>query len=202
MDVRRVFDNVKPIFDKYRNEEHVEFEIRVGKFNCGTFDTDVGKVGFENILEGLKKYDGWERVVNRSEEVFYRKTDNLRISIDEDTSEEKIVKKDKVHNEDFGKLINAPYDIRFGVSIEHPIEDYEGEMDMKKTKRRMSFIRKNLSIDMTIVQGDVEDLDTEDPNTYQIELEIIDPKLVKDDNELFNILHKVKDLFNILDSSN
>jgi len=54
---------------------------------------------------------------------------------------------------------------------------------------------------MTIVQGDVEDLDTEDPNTYQIELEIIDPKLVKDDNDLFNILHKVKDLFNILNTS-
>jgi hypothetical protein len=75
-------------------------------------------------------------------------------------------------------------------------------MDMKKTKRRMSFIRKNLSIDMTVVEGDVEDLDTEDPNSYQVELEIIDPSLVKDDNELFNILHKVKDLFNILDSSN
>ena len=59
---------------------------------------------------------------------------------------------------------------------------------MKKTKRRMSFIRKNLSIDMTVVEGDVEDLDTEDPNSYQVELEIIDPSLVKDDNELFNIL--------------
>ena len=70
-------------------------------------------------------------------------------------------------------------------------------MDMKKTKRRMSFIRKNLSIDMTVVEGDVEDLDTEDPNSYQVELEIIDPSLVKDDNELFNILHKVKDVFNI-----
>jgi hypothetical protein len=61
----------------------------------------------------------------------------------------------------------------------------------------MSFIRKNLSIDMTVVEGDVEDLDTEDPNSYQVELEIIDPSLVKDDNELFNILHKVKDVFNI-----
>ncbi len=68
---------------------------------------------------------------------------------------------------------------------------------MKKTKRRISFIRKNLSIDMTVVEGDVEDLDMEDPNSYQVELEIIDPSLVKDDNELFNILHKVKDVFNI-----
>lgn len=201
MDVRSIFERVKPVFDKYRNEEHIEFEVRIGKFNCGTFDTNVGKAEFETILDGLKRYDGWERVVSTAEEVFYRESDNLRISIDENTSEEKIVQKDKVHKEDFDKLVNAPFDIRFGVSVETPIEDYEGDMDKKKMKRRMSFIRKNLSIDMTIVQGDVEDLDTEDPNSYQIELEIIDPKLVKDDNELFNILHKVKDLFNILNTS-
>lgn len=201
MDVRSIFERVKPVFDKYRNEEHIEFEVRIGKFNCGTFDTNVGKAEFETILDGLKRYDGWERVVSTAEEVFYRESDNLRISIDENTSEEKIVQKDKVHKEDFDKLVNAPFDIRFGVSVETPIEDYEGDMDKKKMKRRMSFVRKNLSIDMTIVQGDVEDLDTEDPNSYQIELEIIDPKLVKDDNELFNILHKVKDLFNILNTS-
>ena len=74
-------------------------------------------------------------------------------------------------------------------------------MDKKKNKYRLSFIRKNLSIDMTIINGDVEDMDTEDPNRYQIEFEIIDPKLVTDDNTLFNIVHKIKDVFNILDSS-
>ena len=54
---------------------------------------------------------------------------------------------------------------------------------------------------MTCVTGDVEDMDMEDPNSYQVELEIINPKLVENDNCLFNILHKVKDLFNILDTS-
>jgi hypothetical protein len=202
MDVKAIFHKVKPLFEKYKNDEHIEFEIRVGKFNAGAFDTDVGAQGFNAILDGLRKYDGWERVVNTTEEVFYRESDNLRISIDENTSEEKIVKKTRVHNEDFKKLGNAPYDIRFGISVETPVDDYEGEMDKRKTKRRLSFIRKNLSIDVTAVTGDVEDMDTEDPNVYQIEMEIINPKLVKDDNELFNILHKVKDLFNILDSSN
>lgn len=197
MDVKAIFHKVKPLFEKYKNDEHIEFEIRVGKFNTGAFDTDVGAQGFNTILDGLRKYDGWERVVNTTEEVFYRESDNLRISIDENTSEEKIVKKTRVHNEDFKKLGNAPYDIRFGISVETPVDDYEGEMDKRKTKRRLSFIRKNLSIDVTAVTGDVEDMDTEDPNVYQIEMEIIDPKLVKDDNELFNILHKVKDVFNI-----
>jgi hypothetical protein len=202
MDVKSIFEKVKPVFEKYKNDEHIEFEVRIGKFNSGTFDTDVGAQRFNSILDGLRKYDGWERVMNTAEEVFYRESDNLRISIDENTAEEKIVKKLRVHNEDFKKLGNAPYDIRFSVSTETPVEDYEGEMDKKKTKRRLSFIRKNLSIDMTVVTGDMEDMDTEDPNVYQIEMEIVNPKLVKDDNELFNILHKVKDLFNILDTSN
>ena len=201
MDVRTLFESIKPLFEQHKNDEHVEFEFRLGKFNCGTFDTDVGKQRFELVLDGLRQYTGWEQIVSINEEVFYRESDNLRISIDSTTGDEKIVKKERVHNEDFDKLRGAPYDVRFGISKETPIEDYEGEMDKKKNKYRLSFIRKNLSIDMTIINGDVEDMDTEDPNRYQIEFEIIDPKLVTDDNTLFNIVHKIKDVFNILDSS-
>lgn len=201
MDVRTLFESIKPLFDQHKNDEHVEFEFRLGKFNCGTFDTDVGKQRFELVLDGLRQYAGWEQIVSINEEVFYRQSDNLRISIDSTTGDEKIVKKERVRNEDFDKLRGAPYDVRFGISKETPIEDYEGEMDKKKNKYRLSFIRKNLSIDMTIINGDVEDMDTEDPNRYQIEFEIIDPKLVTDDNMLFNIVHKIKDVFNILDSS-
>lgn len=201
MDVRTLFESIKPLFEQHKNDEHIEFEFRLGKFNCGTFDTDVGKQRFELVLDGLRQYAGWERIVSINEEVFYRESDNLRISIDSTTGDEKIVKKERVHNEDFDKLRGAPYDVRFGISRETPVEDYEGEMDKKKNKYRLSFIRKNLSIDMTIINGDVEDMDTEDPNRYQIEFEIIDPKLVTDDNTLFNIVHKIKDVFNILDSS-
>jgi len=201
MDVRTLFESIKPLFEQHKNDEHVEFEFRLGKFNCGTFDTDVGKQRFELVLDGLRQYAGWERIVSINEEVFYRESDNLRISIDSTTGDEKIVKKERVHNEDFDKLRGSPYDVRFGISKETPVEDYEGEMDKKKNKYRLSFIRKNLSIDMTIINGDVEDMDTEDPNRYQIEFEIIDPKLVMDDNMLFNIVHKIKDVFNILDSS-
>ena len=201
MDVRTLFESIKPLFEQHKNDEHVEFEFRLGKFNCGTFDTDVGKQRFELVLDGLRQYPGWEQIVSINEEVFYRESDNLRISIDSTTGDEKIVKKERVHNEDFEKLRGAPYDVRFGISKETPVEDYEGEMDKKKNKYRLSFIRKNLSIDMTIINGDVEDMDTEDPNRYQIEFEIIDPNLVTDDNTLFNIIHKIKDVFNILDSN-
>jgi len=71
-------------------------------------------------------------------------------------------------------------------------------MDRKRTKRRQSFIRKNLSIDMTISSGDVVDKDAEDPNHYQIELEIIDPSDVSCQEEYFNILWKVNDILKII----
>lgn len=201
MDVHTLFDSIKPIFEAHKNDENVEFELRIGKFNCGVFDTDVGQQGFQCILDGLKQYQGWEKILTTREEVFYRESDNLRISIDENTGDEKIIKKERIKNEDFKQLRHAPYDVRFSASKEIPVEDYEGEMDMKKTKDRLSFIRKNLSIDMTICTGDVEDMDAENSSTYQVELEIIDPKKITNDDELFNVLHKVKDVFNILNTS-
>lgn len=197
MNVQKVFETIQPIFEKYQHEEHVEFEMRLGKFNCGVFDTDVSKEKFEFMMDGLKKYDGWEKILSTNEEVYYRENDNLRISIDEDAETETIIHKEVIHKENFLKLKNTPYDLRFSVSREVPVEQYEGEMDKKKTKERTSFIRKNLSIDLTIVTGESEDMDSEESTTYQVEFEIIDPKKVEDDEKLFNIIHKVKDLFNM-----
>ena len=56
----------------------------------------------------------------------------------------------------------------------------------------------NLSIDMTVCQGTSEDMDSEEFTVFQIEFEIIDPRKVTDIDTLFNIIHKIKDLFNIL----
>jgi hypothetical protein len=80
--------------------------------------------------------------------------------------------------------------------VEH---DYDSEMDCKKTKSRISFIRKNLSIDLTEISGNVQDMDSEESCTYQIEFEIIKPQNVEDKDTLFNIIHKIKDVFIMLD---
>ena len=127
MNVHKVCDIIEPIFNKYKDDEHIEMEMRLGKYNGKFFDTNIG----ENMLP-----------------------------------------------------------------IEH---DYDSEMDCKKTKTRTSYIRKNLSIDMTSIIGGAQDMDSEDPFTYQVEFEIIKPENVEDKNTLFNIIHKIKDLFNILE---
>ena len=200
MNVHKVCDTIEPIFNKYKDDEHVEMEMRLGKYNGKFFDTNIGEKMYISLMKGLNKYDGWERIETSQTEVFYREKDNLRITIDESTNEETVIRKERVHVEDFKQLEGTPFDIRFCVSKELQIEhDYDSEMDCKKTKTRTSYIRKNLSIDMTSIIGGAQYIDSEDPFTYQVEFEIIKPENVEDKDTLFNIIHKIKDLFNILE---
>jgi hypothetical protein len=176
--------------------------MRLGKFNGKMFDTNVGKTTFDRVMIGLQRYMGWEKVIGMEHEVFYRESDGVRLSVDESTGEETFVRKERVKNEDFKKIKDTPFDVRFSVSKEIPLpEDTNRDMDKKKTKKRMSFIRKNLSIDMTICIGDTQDMDAEDPMSYQIEFEIIDPRCVQTKDEMFNIIHKIKDVFKLLDTN-
>ena len=199
MNFHKICDTVEPILDKYKNEDYIEMEFRLGKFNGTFFDTNIGEKMYIAILNGLNKYTGWDRIVQSETEVFYREKDNLRITIDESTNEETIIKKERVHVEDFKQLEGTPFDIRFSVCKEIPMDhDYESEMDGKKTKTRTSYIRKNVSIDVTSISGNTQDMDSEDPFTYQVEFEIMKPQNVEDKDTLFNIIHKIKDLFNIL----
>ena len=103
--------------------------------------------------------------------------------------------------EDFKKIKGAPYDIRFSIckEVAQPDDMELNDMDRKRFKKRISFIRKNLSIDMTISTGDSEDMDNEDPTSYQVEFEIIKPEDVSSRNELFNIIYKINDVFKLLE---
>lgn len=194
MDTKSITEKIKDVFETHKNEEHIEVEIRLGKHNGSLFDTNVGKETFERVLKGLRKYDGWEETKTTSTDVFYDDTNGIRITSDEDTGEQVMVQKIKVVKEDF-KF--EPLDVRFSISREIPTHG-SYDMDRKRSKYRHSFIRKNLSIDMTVSSGDSVDMDSEDVSSYQIELEIVKPSDVGSYNDLFNILHKVNDLSKLI----
>ena len=42
-----LFEKWESMFYKHQNDENVEIEIRFGKMNRGTFDTNIGKDTFE-----------------------------------------------------------------------------------------------------------------------------------------------------------
>lgn len=189
--MNNLFENVYPIFLKFQNEKYIEFEMRLGKINRGSFDTNVGQQMFEKVLSGLKKYKGWEHVSKKNDVAYYK--DNIRLIIDDDTDESVQVIKQKLVKTDYS-LDNKHFDVRFSVAKETPCQQVVDEFTSARKRTRESFIRKNLSIDMTIITGNPADLDSEEENTYQIEFEIIDPKKVCDRDTLYNIIHKIQDV--------
>lgn len=200
MNIQTVMKKVLPVFEKFKHTEHAEFELRLGKFNGTFFDTNVGEENFNRILDGLQRYDGWESVTEKSYEIFYSDNDNVRLTVDDDTEDQVQIQKISMHKEDFKKYKNTPFDVRVSVSKETPIEG-EFIMNSKRCKKRISFLRKNLSIDMTISTGDARDIDAEDATSFQIELEIVDPTKVENNDQLFNILYKVNDIFKLLSNN-
>lgn len=200
MNIANVTKKVLPLFEEHKNGENVEVEMRLGKFNGNMFDTNVSEEIFNRVMSGLRKYNGWESVTEKTYDVFYNNENNVRLTVDQETEDQVQVQKSNIVKEDFKRYKNAPLDLRFSISKEIPVEG-DFIMDRKRTKNRVSFLRKNLTIDMTISSGDTEDMDSENDTCYQIELEIVDPSLVSTRDELFNIIHKINDLFNLLPNS-
>jgi len=193
-DIKSITEKLRPVFESHKDEENIEVEIRLGKHNGSLFDTNVGKETFERVLDGLKKYNGWENIKTTTSENYYNDANSIRITVNEDTGEQTMIQKINVVKEDF---TGEPLDMRFSVSREIPTWG-EYPMDRKRTKTRYSFLRKNLSIDMTISSGDNVDMDSEEECSYQIELEIVKPQDVGTRDEFFNILHKVNDLSKLI----
>ena len=194
MDIKHITDTILPTFEALKTEENIEVEIRLGKHNGSLFDTNVGRDTWERVLKGLKNYDGWESTKYIESDVYYNDVNNVRITSNEDTGEQTMIQKISVVKEDFKC---DPLDVRVCIAREIPTSG-EYEMDRKRTKMRHSFVRKNLSIDMTISSGDNVDMDSEEEASYQIELEIVKPGDVDSVYKLFNIINKVNDLVKIM----
>jgi len=194
MDIKHITDTILPSFEALKAEENIEVEVRLGKHNGSLFDTNVGKETWERVLKGLKNYDGWESTNYTESDVYYNDNSNVRITSNEDTGEQTMIQKISVVKEDFKC---DPLDVRVCIAREIPTSG-EYEMDRKRTKMRHSFVRKNLSIDMTISSGDNVDMDSEEEASYQIELEIVKPGDVDSVYKLFNIINKVADLVKIM----
>ena len=191
------FDQIEPLFNQFKNRANVEIEMRLGKIAYGKFETNVGRSTFQKVLDGLQKYPGWEKVTKSNTTVYF--SGDVRVVDDDDSGSSSVHKKTKLKKSDVG-LQDKPFDLRFSVSTEvscpRPGENTEYE-DMR-VRKRTSFLRKNLSIDMTVVSGDADDPDSEENERYEIELEIVNPQSVKDKNELYNIVHKVDDILKLL----
>ena len=196
---RRLYDNWSPVIRKWAQEPDVEIEFRLGRKTAHKFDTNIGQEAFQKLLKALGRYDGWESMSKGTYTVYYGEQ-NKRITVDEATDESVAVIKTKIEALDFS-LDDKPFDIRLGVAKEKPYEQDDEEMTSVKTKKRWSFVRKNLSIDLTQMQGDPEDKDADEDSTWHVEFEIVNPKDLGDRDKLFALMHKIFDLLNCLETA-
>ena len=188
-----LFDKWEKVIEDHRLKDNVEIEVRFGRRSGSKFDTNVGEATFKKVLGALNKYQEWESTSHMTSTVYYFEG-GKRLSVDEETDEQVGQVKTRVTVDDV-ELQNQPLDIRLGISSEVPWE-YDGEETSteQKTKERWSFVRKNLSIDMSIIKGTPDDKDSDEDTTYQIEMEIIKPSEIQNKIELYNLLYKVFDV--------
>lgn len=190
---RSLYDAWAPHILRHAKSDHVEIEIRLGRKTPAKFDTNVGREAFQKILSSLERFDGWESKTVKTYSVYY--AGSRRVTVDEATDETEAVIKSRVTAHDY-VLPNSPFDVRLAVSTEVPYEPNDEEMESVKEKKRWSFVRKNLSIDLSQIKGDPEDPDSDEDTTWHVELEIINPKDIGDQDKLFALLYKI---FNVLD---
>lgn len=188
-----LFAKWESLIDAHKLKDNIEIELRFGRKSGRGFDTNVGKATFEKVLRALNKYQEWETTKHTNATVYYF-AGSKRLTVDEDTDEQVGHIKKRVVVDDF-EMAQSHFDVRIGISTEEPFE-YDGDETSteQKTKERWSFVRKNLSIDMTIIKGTPDDKDSDDDTAYQIEMEIVDPSKIQTKNELFNIVYKVFDV--------
>ena len=194
--MKTAFNLFEPHFTKHHNKKNVEIEMRLGRISGNKFDTNIGKESFNKAIKSLEKFKKWD-VVEVNEYDAYYGQNGLRTTRYEDDTQESIIKK-RVANIDYNSR-DLPFDIRLGISTEdthQPCDDTE--YDCVKHKKRTSYTRKGLRIDCTIVTGDPDDMDAEETEEYQIEFEIINVKTVKNRNDFYNHIYKIKNLCDCL----
>lgn len=197
-----LFNAWENTIETYKDTPNVEIEIRLGKVNRGKFDTNIGQQTFEKVLRRLRKFDGWESTSESQSTVYYDTAASKRVVMNDVTDEmESCVIKKRLHVND-QPLNGFPVDARIGISSEVPYdrnEDADENFTRVKKRKRYSFVRKGLSIDLSEVSGDADDKDSEEATEYQIELEIIDPpKNAAERHQVFNIIYKISDICKIM----
>jgi len=99
-------------------------------------------------------------------------------------------------------LSGFPVDVRLGISSEVPYnrdDDADENFTRVKKRKRYSFVRKGLSIDLSEVSGDADDKDSEEATEYQIELESLNPPVyAAERHQVFNIVYKISDICKIM----
>jgi hypothetical protein len=182
---------LKEYVEKFKDEEHLEIEYRLGYLDNDEFKTDVGKEFFDKITDKLIDSEAWSSIENEnSEDYFYN---GKRLSISEKDLKGTCIKKDKLAVIDF-IFSGTGFDLRVSFSKEMPSNRFPKEKaNYKRIKERTSYNYKHLSFDLTKVT--FEDNTVED-HVFEIELETkkLDLSKMTSHYLVHDSLMKIKDM--------
>lgn len=187
------------LVDKYKDEENLEIEFRLGYLDNDEFKTDVGKEFFDKITNNLVDSTVWTSIdVENSEDYFYN---GKRLTITDKDQKGVCIRKDKLSVVDF-IFSGTGFDLRISFSKEMPTNRFPKEKaTYKRIKERTSYNFKHLSYDLTKVtfeENTVED------HVFEIELETKKLDLSKMTSQylIHDSLLKIKDMVKMCEEVN
>jgi hypothetical protein len=158
---------LKEYIEKYKNEEYLEIEYRLGYLDNDEFKTDIGREFFDKITDRFVDSEVWSSIDTEfSEDYFYG---GKRLTITNKNPNGICIKKDKLAIIDF-VFSGTGFDLRVSFSKEIPSSTLfpKEKATYKRIKERTSYNFKHLSFDLTKVT--FEDNSVED-HVFEIELE-------------------------------
>lgn len=116
-----LFHELVRVINRYRNEPHVEIEMRLGwKPTPGTpFQTNIGKTYLKTLMSKLHDSPALE-ILNKQEVTNVHTHKNVRIISDVHGTIMSAHRKRRLEMIDF-VLPDTPFDVRLSVCVEHPV---------------------------------------------------------------------------------
>ena len=179
----------KTLEDSSNKTSNYELEIRIGHHpEAGQqFCNNIGSNLFSNVMKRLNTNVNWARKKHESTVDYFDFSANTRLTVVNETGEEKCVVKRRIYTQDFRNFEGTSFTVRVSLSTEEPVSGHQScdEVDLSRTKDRMSYWHINKyghtwRFDLTMVSTDdgrgsntaVSDLDEDHgPLTHEIELE-------------------------------
>lgn len=188
---------LKDLVEKYKNEEGLEIEFRLGYINNDEFKTNIGKEFFDKITTKMSSVN-MKSTHEQTKDFFHngkRLSYNIRDITDGNDYDTKgtCIIKEKLATVDF-IFAGTGFDVRVSFSKETPTTGFpKDKASYTRTKDRTSYFHGNISYDFTKV---TTKNNTVDIHVYEVELEIKNLDLEKFTSHylIHDSLLKLKDI--------
>lgn len=180
---KKAIETIKKLMEEHKDLEGVEFEFRLGRQNGRKFDSNIGQAYFQKVAASLTTNSSWnaQHMLHTTE--YSKKKSNVRQILDEQTDTESFMMKKRLKDCTF-TVDEFPLDFRFSVSQETVLSDQETmeDCDFVREKKRTSRHHKNWKYETTQVEGGDVDPDEESSVRYEVELEVLDPTKIENND--------------------